>query len=339
MRLIENLSIIPAENVLGTYRNWDVFISCGSFEERCTRSSEIFLNKNVARARIGKCIIFNYKETDPANKKEENIKKMKDSLMKISSYVHVFDTESVSLPHEGIKKFLKFLEKNHIRLSRRRVIIDITVFTKPYFFLLFKVLQEKFGLSQFDIFYTEPEKYKKKNSSKNEIILTEGLDRVESIPGFVGSSVNSREVLIVILGYEGKRALDVFYTVNPEITFAINGFPSYQPGGHRTSLEANLRFLQESGAAGNLFFAPAIDPFETRRVVAQIISVINEQYPDSNITIAPLGTKMQAFGVLLYAILNKAVKVIYPFPSTYKPDYSFKHGPSWIFRVNLNKSK
>jgi len=336
LRLIENLSIVPAEKALDTYKNWNVFISCGSFEERCTRSSEILLNKNVE---IGSSIIFNYKETDPANKKEENIKKMKDNLMKISSYVWVYDTESVSAPREGIRKFLKFLEENHIRLLRQRIIIDITVFTKPYFLLLLKVLHEKFGLSQFDIFYTEPERYKNRNATRNEVILTEGLDRVESIPGFVGSSVNSKEILIVTLGYEGKRALDVFYTVNPELTFAINGFPSYQPGGHEISLEANLRFLQESGASDNLSFAPARNPFETTRAVARIVSVINEQYPDSNITIAPLGTKMQAFGVLLYALQNKAVKVVYPFPSTYKPDYSFKYGPSWIFRVDLEESK
>lgn len=333
MKLIKNLSVVPTDSFLTEPRVWDVFISCGSFEERCVRSSELLIGK----ARTESSIIFNYKETDPERKKEENIRKMKRNLERISSCVHVFNTESVSSPSEGIEKFLMFVEEKRVSLSDKKVVVDITVFTKPYFFLLFKVLHEKFGLAQFDVFYTEPEKYKSKNSGKDEIILTEGLDRVESIPGFVGSSVNPKDALIVIMGYEGKRAVDVFYTVNPEITYAINGFPSYQPGGHRISLEANLRFLRESGASDNLFYAPAIDPFETRERIEEIIKIVRERHRGFNITIAPLGTKMQAFGVLLYALKDKTVKVVYPFPSVYKPDYSYKYGPSWIFAVDLDQ--
>ena len=127
----------------------------------------------------------------------------------------------------------------------------------------------------------------------------------------------------------------VSYTKDPEITCAINGFPSYQPGWHKTSLEANMRFLTESKASDRLFFAPAIDPFETKKVVSQVVEEIKENNQDTNITMAPLGTKMQAFGVLLYAIQNADIKVIYPFPPAYRPDYSFKYGPSHILRANL----
>jgi len=47
MRLIENLSILSLKDFLRTPRNWDVFIACGSFEARCTRSSDIFIDKKV----------------------------------------------------------------------------------------------------------------------------------------------------------------------------------------------------------------------------------------------------------------------------------------------------
>jgi len=230
-----------------------------------------------------------------------------------------------------------FLNEENITLSDREVVIDITTFTKPYFFLLFKVLKERFRLYKYHVVYTEPERYKRRSSNTGEIILTEGLDRVESIPGFVGSCVYSRDALIVILGFEGKRSIEVFQTINPETTYAINGLPSYQPGWHRISLEANMRFLKESGASDRLFFAPAIDPFETKNTLSLVVKDIKDKNLDSNIIIAPLGTKMQAFGVLLYSLLNNFVKVIYPFPSTYKADYSYKHGPSWIFKANLKR--
>lgn len=332
MKLIENLSIVSIEDFLSQPVEWDAFISCGSFEQRCIRSSSIFLDKRV---KIGNSIIFNYKENDPKNKKKENIQRMKSNLEQISNYVHIFDTGSVSLPCEGIRKFLMFLKERDIGLSDKKIVADITVFTKPYFFLLLKVLHEKFNLCRFYIVYTEPEEYKSRSSNTGEIILTEGLDRVESIPGFVGSCVNSKDALIVILGFEGKRALEVFHTVNPEITYAINGFPSYQPGWHKISFEANMRFLKESGASNHVFFTPAIDPFENKKVLSQIVKEIEENNQGSNVIIAPLGTKMQAFGVLLYALQNNAIKVIYPFPSIYKADYSYGYGSSWILKVDL----
>lgn len=333
MRLIENLSVLSIEDFLTQPRNWDIFISCGSFEERCKSSSDIFLDKKVE---IGTSIIFNYKETDPENKKEENIREMKTNLEQICKCVHIFDTESVSLPSEGIKKFLMFLKEKNIDLLNKRIITDITVFTKGYFFLLFKVLKEKLNLHEFYVVYTEPEKYKSKSTDRNEIILTEGLDRVESIPGFAGSSINSEDALIVILGFEGKRSMEVFNSVNPKLTYAVNGFPSFQPEWHKVSLEANLPFLQTSGASEHLFFAPATDPFETSNTVSQIVEEIEKDNKNTNIIISPLGTKPQAFGVLLYALGNKKIKVIYPFPSVYKPDYSYKYGPTWIFKVNLD---
>lgn len=331
MKLIENLSVVLLEETLAKPRKFDVFITCGSFEERCIRSSAIFFDK---RTEIRDSIIFNYKETDPKNKKEENMQEMRKNLEQVSDRVRVYDTGSVSLPSEGIKRFLEFLRENHLDMSSRRVTTDITVFTKPYFFLLFKTLREKFGMSKFLMVYTEPKGYKNKEPDTGEIILTEGLDRVETIPGFFGSCVHSRDTLIVILGFEGKRSMEVFQTVSPQTTYAINGFPSYQPGWHRMSLEANMHFLMESRATDHLYFAPAIDPFETAKILSYIVK--SDEIKDSNIIIAPLGTKMQAFGTLLHSLKDTSAKVIYPFPSTYKADYSYGHGPTWICEVNLD---
>lgn len=333
MRLIENFSIARTEDFLDQSRTWDIFLACSSFEERCVRGSEIL---SAGKAKLGISLIFNYKETDPQGNKEKNIIKMKQSLQSISCSHFLFNTESVSLPSDGIKKFLTFVEERKIKIAGKEVIVDITVFTKPYFFLLFKVLAERFGIRQFHIIYTEPEKYRSKQSNRHEIVLTEGLDRIESMPGFVGSSVNRKDALIVILGFEGKRAMEVFYNVNPELTCSINGFPSFRPGWHRISLEGNLRFLKESGASEHLFLAPAIDPFETRSVLARIVSYIRSENRDFNVIIAPLGSKMQAFGVFLYAYKIPSVKVIYPFPSSFSPHYSSKYGPSWIAKVSLD---
>jgi hypothetical protein len=329
MPLIENLSVISLEDYLARLEPWDLFVCCSSFEERCKRSSEILRQKEV---KIGTSILYNYKETDSENLKEKNAKIMEENLRQISRQVLPHCGESVSSPHEGMAKFLLFLKENNVSFLNKEIAVDITVFTKPFFFLLFRVLKEKFRIRHVYVIYTEPEKYKGKNPDADEIILTEGLDRVESIPGFTGSSINPKEALIVQLGFEGKRALDVFNSINPEIVYAINGFPSYQPGWHKISFEENMRFLSESRSYEHLFSAPAADPFETEKVVSKVAREI-KQKGGLNIVIAPLGTKIQAFGALLYALKDDDTKVVYPFPSFYKADYSYKFGPSWIFKT------
>lgn len=96
-----------------------------------------------------------------------------------------------------------------------------------------------------------------------------------------------------------------------------------------------MSFLQESGAIENLFYSPAIDPFETKKLIEKIVEDIKGHDHDYNVIIAPLGTKMQAFGALLHSITDKTIKVIYPFPSKYKSDSSENYGQTWIFAVKI----
>ncbi len=334
MTFVENFSIIKLDEYLEGKNSFDIFLCCGSFELRSIRSSEIFLIKNIE---IRNSIIFNYKETDTENKKGDNIKIVQKNLEKVSSVVSIFKTISLSHPTEGIKEFFKFLKDRNIDLSDKKILIDITVFTKPYFFLIIKSLVEKWNNLEFFIVYTEPEKYKEKDIESKEIILTMGLDRIESIPGFFGTSVNYKDALIVILGFEGKRAIQLFNDIDPEITYAINGFPAFRAGWDKISLEENLLFLKISRAFENLFYAPARNPFETFNTISLIVESIRKQINSYNIIIAPLGTKLHALGTLLYALIHKEVKIIYPFPSFYNAEYSYRHGPTWILKINLKK--
>ena len=334
MKFAENFSIVKIDEYLESKNRFDIFLCCGSFELRSIRSSEIFLTKNIE---IRNSIIFNYKETDLENKKGENIKVIQRNLKKVSNIVSIFNTISLSYPTRGIKEFFKFLKERNIDLSDKKILIDITVFTKPYFFLIIKSLVEKWNNLEFFIVYTEPEKYKEKDIGSKEIILTRGLDRIESIPGFFGTSVNSKDALIVILGFEGKRAIQIFSDIDPEITFAVNGFPGFRAGWDKISLEENLQFLKISRAFENLFYAPARNPFETFNTISLLVESIQKQTYTYNIIIAPLGTKLHALGTLLYALVHKDIKIIYPFPSFYNADFSYRYGPTWILKINLKK--
>ncbi len=330
MKLIENFSIVDFEE-FSEERIWDIFITCGSFEDRCTRFSNLLKSDSAS---ITHSIIFNYREEDKTNKKTNNIKKIIANLSEISKNILIFNPGSVSKPSEGIKEFLNFLKDNSIEMNDKKIVVDICTFTKPYLFVLFKVFKEVFQISEVDIVYTEPVSYKNKDEINDEIVMTEGLDRIQSIPGFRGSPIETQNALIVILGFEGKRSLEVFEEVEPNITFAINGFPSYKAGWNQISLSKNTQFLDLSGAHEHLFFTPANNPFETRNLIHHIVNELPES-KNKNIIIAPLGSKMQAFGVLLFALNFKNISVVYPFPSSYKTDRSDGADKTWIFRTSL----
>ena len=48
MKLIENMSILPLDEYIKSKTNWDICLSCGSFEQRCLKSSEQFVKGGVS---------------------------------------------------------------------------------------------------------------------------------------------------------------------------------------------------------------------------------------------------------------------------------------------------
>ena len=147
-------------------------------------------------------VVFNSVMINDNNivKKDKNISMFKDNLKSQSSLITIFNSDSVAKPSEGIKKFMSFI-KDNIDFKDKSIMIDISTFTKPYLFLLLKVMKEIFNIAKIYVIYTSPEKYKEPSIESGKIILTEGLDRVESIPGFTGNNVYPIDALIIILGF------------------------------------------------------------------------------------------------------------------------------------------
>lgn len=331
MILFPNLSIV---NLLDSdeqiYNNFDIFVLSGSFEDRCSRGIDIL---STLGSRIQNSIIFNFKDVDPEKRKNTNLMKVIEQISSISQKYYIYNSESISSPSSGVKKFIKYITENEIDFTNKKILIDISVIPKPYYFLLIKVFKDLYDVNELFIIYTEPKGYKKMSDGK--YILTEGLDIVKSIPGYSGSNIMNKNALIMLLGFEGNRSLEVYLAVEPDITYAINGFPSHNPIWHKISFESNIRFLKESNSFQRLAFSPTIDPFATYDKIKELVSEIKTKSPEFNIVICPLGTKIQSLGVLLFAVKNRDVKVIYPFPSIYRIDYSYEYGDTWIMHIDM----
>jgi len=135
-----------------------------------------------------------------------------------------------------------------------------------------------------------------------------------------------------LLGFEGERAIQVVNAADPDITIPINGFPSYKPEFKDISLLLNEELLREIEIFKKLKYAPANDPFETKKVFEEIFQQYSNKY---NFSFAPIGTKPMAIGSCLFALEHLECRVIYPYPSEYNLKSSKGCGSTWIYVLNI----
>jgi hypothetical protein len=89
--------------------------------------------------------------------------------------------------------------------SATEVAIDISCFTKPYFFCLLKYLKEQTTINNVTVFYTEPMSYVFSKGLYQSYHSTSGPLSVMEIPGFPGNDTRTtKKVLVVLLGFDGE---------------------------------------------------------------------------------------------------------------------------------------
>ena len=184
MKLMQNLSVYNIIDCDEDIDYFDLVIVCSSFEDRCIRGSNILSEMGT---KIDNSIIFNFKETDPESRKITNLDSLSRNLSLISNHSFVYNSESVSKPEDGIKHFIEFFIENDIDFYGKKILVDISVMPKSYYFLLFKMLYEMHIQNSIYVMYTEPGRYKE--PTNGQYLLTEGLDIVKSIPGYNGSNL------------------------------------------------------------------------------------------------------------------------------------------------------
>ena len=297
---------------------YDLFVCCSSPEERSAIGA-LALPANRARA----CSLFHYSEhhaTELRSRRREQIETaMRERGIPVTPIECRFGN-----PEDGIRVFRASVSIScH---SGVRVLVDVSTMTKPYFFLLLRLLLDDLR-AQVDLLYTEPASYPR--GRRREAVFTTGLLRTDAMPGYFGRLDPVKPtLLVVLLGFEGQRSLQVYRHVSPDATIAVNGFPAYKVGWEDRSLMANERFLRESGVKGSVRLAPAADPFETANQLEEIHAELANSH---NLCVAPLGSKPQALGACFFGLAHDEVRLVYPFPSAYRPKPSAGNGPSWVY--------
>ena len=316
----------------------DLFISGISLEDRCPRGWNILKEKGIE---VKNKIIFYFTEVIKGSQQKgiqdaeeyfDNLFDMQPTDRKL--YANIYDEIS------GLMEFEKCLNDIFQEFEDKKVVIDFSIMIKPYLFILLKYLQDIKNIEKIFFLYTEPASYHKSRAkiiSKGGDYFTKGSTKTGEIPSYSGSkNLTKKTALIVLLGFEGERTVEVVRAVEPDITIPINGFPAYRPEFKDISIISNEELLREPEIFKNLDYAPANDPFETKNVLEKIYSKYSNHY---NIATAPLGTKPMALGSCLFALQHADSRIIYPYPMEYNLKASKGWGATWVYIVTILKGK
>ena len=291
------------------------------------RAYEVLRKCSANKFVIKKILLFDFPER--TSSLEENDKYFDYKKTGYNNFEHIECT---------IKDPISCFSQLHSKLSsltnEDSIAIDISCFTKPYFFYLLKYLHERLEILSPTVFYTEPYSYKFSQkglfSSYHE---TEGPMRIMEMPGFHGiKERGGLTILIVQLGFESDSLDEITLDISPNESFLINGFPSYQPKFKDISLVVNEYYTSNKDSI--ILYSRSNNPFETFNLLEKIKKHFNTAF----LNIAPLGTKPMALGACLFAIHNPDVRVIFPFSEKYEKVTTEKCWNSWSYQIPLKFS-
>lgn len=305
----------------GIPNHFDCFFIAGGSD---FRAYEILRKAERQKIKIDNILFFDFDERKRVKKR--NYKNAYNAYKGLK-----FTINEIPCSIKDPSTCIKSLKKYNINLSKyMNLAIDVTCFTKPYFFLILKHLHAVNNVSSVTVFYTEPKSY----------IFTEGLYNTYrsslgpltplEIPGYTGSDIGGQErLLVILLGFDGDLAKEISEDVAPEHTIVVNGFPGYALKFKDISLICNEKLINSQ--VQSVRYARANNPFE----LYNLLEKLKESHGDSFINIAPLGTKPMAIGACMFAIHNPKVRIIYPIPKDYTNVTTDSCWNSWAYNIPL----
>jgi hypothetical protein len=244
--------------------------------------------------------------------------------IKIEKYALNRDINSELIP--CLRVIDKFVAEKNI------ISIDISCMPIPFIAQILHFLYSYHGGKVLKIYYTEPSLYTLQNLF--DYTAFEGEIDLTTIKGFEGRTSQldiTKRVLFYLMGFELKTLYKrILQDVAPDKTAPINGFPAYFPKYKDISLINNDYNFHEENI--EIVYAEANNPFE----VYNTLATLGEKYKDCCVDIIPVGTKPMALGACLYALKKGVCRMIFPFPSEYKPKQNKGCGKLWEYSMEIS---
>jgi hypothetical protein len=297
----------------------DVFICCGSPEERCKGTAR----KLAPNYKAKEVLLLRYTNHE-SRKREDNIKEMKDRLKTVGKIVEFVIDEDKPIP--VIRDIVQEIMDHIGTPEKSRVTIDFSTIIKWHLLILLKALDLNGIRGNARFLYTEPEDYMTDLFQP----LSFGIRNIFPIPTYSGNFDFSKgSLLVLILGYEGDRALSLLEEMDPTKCLLLVAKPAYHPEWEGRTEEMNEEIINTVGKA-RIRYVDSRNPVLVSEQLKELLS--NRTNAEYNHIISPLGTKPQTLGLYLYLSTDPpSTVVIYGSPSRHNElFYSKGIGRSWV---------
>ena len=265
----------------------DVFICSASFEERCVGTCRLF---DDYRFRNG----FVFVNDQPAGNKEQRLREIRAMTNPLGRVEVLWYSETD--PAGSIASFTKYLHQIDLDPANTVITLDISTFNKRHLLMLLKELDERGYWDSLRILYTEPQDY----ATDLYLPLSMGIKQIEPVQGFVNTQpLNKPLLLLILLGYEGDRAMALFNNIDPNETILVVPKPAFHDEWEGRTEKMNSDLITLLGVE-SLRYADSRHPEEVAETMAKILTSGDHNLDDWSCYISPLGTKPQIVGLYLF---------------------------------------
>lgn len=310
----------------------DLFVAALGFEERCSAlAGRLSPESKESRALIA---LYSTNLEDNEQQREPLSKALAD-VSRVAQYFPVARGE-----------FLQALNQEILALdgtTRTRVFVDISAMTGSLILGVLRVVTSfvdvdlvightkalEYGPSREEFRQSRQEPGDGSWGDEDDLVLAvdHGVSELRYSVDFQGSHVPGLDDLMVILpGFGQDRARAAIAFVNPAYLLAPDGHVKWMLGTPSEPRNAwRTEALVRTNHIPSRDVLCRISDSDYRDVVRALDVVYRRAQFKDNVTVVPLGTKMQTVGVALHCLLRPAVRVLVADPLRYRAD-AYSHG-------------
>jgi|GEM_PF-3821257 len=306
------------------------FLAAASFEPRSVRGATLLSPKSIERS-----LVFQYEDTLDSAAGAKNTRDLRRSLEIASSLVDVLPCRYQD--PGGVVRLLKRWANHNGDPAPAGVVLDVTCFTKLHLVMLLLHLVHTYPQAKLTIMYSEPLGYAT-DFGKD---LSHGVRETLYFPLVAGGGASSERVgLVILLGHEQTRAVRVIEELEPEEIILLVGRHGFSAEMARISERKHRHLLNRARYESFLRVADCstVDYTEVARTLLRSLEDLGSRSVNT-VYVAPLGTKLQALGLVWVALHPPAValRLAYPMPAYYeKRLYSHGVGRTFVGEPNLS---
>ena len=293
----------------------DIFICSASFEDRCTRVTD----EISVTARLESSFLF--VDTATYNLKVEvNLREMDKKLKKISKEVAIIKCDFNNV-EQAVNIFKKACSELERQLENKVIFVDDSTFTKALILGLLPVVDN--GRNNVINYYTEVGDYGVRQSY--------GEYKIQPINQFTGNfSPNKKNLLVLFAGFEEDRTESSIEQIDPDSTILLIG-GDVRKDWVKRALKTNKAI---EGKGIELQYTSSLD---NEKVYEQLVQIYNKHHNKDNITILPIGSKIEVLGIYEFQKDFSDVKISIAPPENHsKYDINYSIGSGDIHKIPMN---